>query len=330
LDREIAAQFAPVFQQGLGSNVRADYITNFDFDGDWKGGNNWNNLDNPEFALRAWVYFSLVETATHYFVHYAIFHPRDYKGDLKTSNVIEGLIRAGIERLGRDPTGGLADEIALSHENDLEGCLVVASKAGNDLSKAKVEYVETMAHNQYLKFRVQGAEASDDRAVEMRGQRPVLFVEPRGHGVTRYTGSPQDLQASVNGILSYVYAGRAEDPESEDKQGKKEIGYDLEPISETFWKRAQGGVNETYGLAATFLLSGPKGGEQKLLLGSQFRGDEGSPNRARAPWAWYDRAEKERTSGEWFFDPAGVIGRHFGLGKEFARTYVYHPFRSRE
>ena len=34
-DRDIAARFAPVFHQALGSAPRFDYITNFDFDGDW-------------------------------------------------------------------------------------------------------------------------------------------------------------------------------------------------------------------------------------------------------------------------------------------------------
>lgn len=40
LDKQIAAQFAPVFYQGLGDSPRSDFITNFDFDGDWKSDNN--------------------------------------------------------------------------------------------------------------------------------------------------------------------------------------------------------------------------------------------------------------------------------------------------
>ena len=35
-DEEIAARFAPVFYQALGDKPRSDYITNFDFDGDWR------------------------------------------------------------------------------------------------------------------------------------------------------------------------------------------------------------------------------------------------------------------------------------------------------
>src|SRR5262249_46621490 len=145
LDKKIAAQFAPIFYQGLGDNPRADYITNFDFDGDWRGDNNWDNLENSKFPLKAYVYYSVVETETHYFVLYAVFHPRDYKGgaDAATSSMLEVLIGEGVRRAGKDPTG-MADELALSHENDLEGCLVVAEKKAAGLSKAEVKYVETM------------------------------------------------------------------------------------------------------------------------------------------------------------------------------------------
>src|ERR1700751_2596096 len=79
-DREVAARFAPTFYQALGDKPRSDYITNFDFDGDWRGDNNWTNSANLDFPLKAHIYYSVSETATHYFIHYAVFHPRDYKG----------------------------------------------------------------------------------------------------------------------------------------------------------------------------------------------------------------------------------------------------------
>jgi hypothetical protein len=75
-DRELAARFAPVFYQGIGDNQRSDYITNFDFDGDWAGDNNWDHVANKRYPLKAYVYYSVVETRTHYFIHYAIFHAR--------------------------------------------------------------------------------------------------------------------------------------------------------------------------------------------------------------------------------------------------------------
>src|SRR5574341_2426022 len=236
LDKKIAAQFAPSFYQGLRDEPRADLITNFDFDGDWKGDNNWSNLDNRSYPLRAYIYYSVAETATHYFVHYAAFHPRDYKGGLEKSSVLETLINEGLRRAGKDPTGGLANDVALSHENDLEGCLVVAEKRGQDLSAAVVRFVETMAHNQYFRYCSREDRAGICEAIEMKDQRPLIFVEPKGHGQMRYTSGPQQLKNSVNGVMVYSYAGRAEDADKAlSKPGDKSAGYDLISIYDTLW-----------------------------------------------------------------------------------------------
>ncbi|HKZ00915.1 MAG TPA: hypothetical protein VJ180_01670, partial [Pyrinomonadaceae bacterium] len=73
VDREIAARFAPIFYQALGDKPRSDYLTNFDFDGDWRGDNNWSNSDDKKHPLKAYVYYSVSETASHLFIHYAVF-----------------------------------------------------------------------------------------------------------------------------------------------------------------------------------------------------------------------------------------------------------------
>ncbi|MGH9840922.1 MAG: hypothetical protein ACREEM_19280 [Blastocatellia bacterium] len=339
LDKQIAARFAPIFHQGLGENPRADYITNFDFDGDWRGDNNWNNLDNRAFPLKAYIYYSVAETRTHYFIHYAVFHPRDYKGDggAATSTLLETLIGEGLRRAGKDPTGGLADEVALSHENDLEGCLVVAEKAGNDPRKATVKFVETLAHNRYLKYCAREDRAGLCEAIEMNGQRPLIFIEPKGHGLSRHVGDKFQLKRAVKGVMTYTYAGRAEDSGEAADKSAKSTGYDLIPIYDTLWTRAQPGVNETYGEAFDFQSrsilqaqtdkSAPKKVEQKFgPLGAAFRGTIGFKNKARPPWGWFDSSEKDRPQGEWFFDPAAVVARHFNLEVEFTLVYVYQPY----
>jgi hypothetical protein len=70
-DREIASRFAPVFHQGMVGSGRFDYITNFDFDDDWVGDNNWANAELGQYPLKAYVYYAVSETPTHYFIHYA-------------------------------------------------------------------------------------------------------------------------------------------------------------------------------------------------------------------------------------------------------------------
>src|SRR5215218_536847 len=151
-DHHVAAAFAPVFYQGLGDNARADYITNFDFDGDWRGDNNWANADDKRFKMRAYVYYAVSETPTHFFVHYALFHPRDYKGGNAGGAILSEAIKEGVRRGGRyDPTG-LSAEAVLAHENDMEGCLVAAAKSGEDPKSARVVYVETLGHDRFQKY----------------------------------------------------------------------------------------------------------------------------------------------------------------------------------
>ncbi len=332
LDKQIAAQFAPVIYQGLADQPRYDYITNFDFDGDWKGDNNWVNAGNKTALLRAFVYYSVIETATHYFVHYAFFHPRDYKGGLGKSTLVDVLIKEGIRRAGKDPSG-LADDVTLSHENDLEGCLIVAKKRGDDLRQAVVQYVETMSHNRYLKYRAREVQGTIGELIEVKKQQPLLFAEPKGHGVSNYTGTREQLKKSVNGTLVYSYAGQAADPE---KRRGDSIGYDLMAMHETLWQRAQTGESETFAEVIDYQamkislqqLDGKAAIIEQSLgkLGAAFRGTVGFQNKARAPWAWYDDSEKDRPLGEWFFDPATVIARHFNLDQTFAQAYTYHPF----
>lgn len=331
-ERQIAARFAPVFRQALGEHPRADYITNFDFDGDWRGDNNWKNADDQRFRLRAYVYFAAAETATHLFVHYAVFHPRDYKGGSKAGPLLSDAIREGVRRGGRyDPTG-LSAEAVLAHENDMEGCLVVAEKEGEDPARARVILVETLAHDRFLKYAPEGVRSpASFRPVRLEGQSPVLFVEPKGHGVLAYEG---DKQEARRGAVVYAFAGRAEDPEAVGKE-RETVGYELVPLYDTLWRRAVAGSKETFGEVAdygarSFEAAGKKRPSKRTKrlgrLGASFLGNFGAPNAARPPWGWFDRTERGRPRGEWFFDPAATARRHLGRGEEFSTAYLHAPF----
>lgn len=46
---------------------------------------------------------------------------------------------------------------------------------------------------------------------------------------------------------------------------------------------------------------------------------------ARAPWGWFDGKERGRPLGEWFFDPAATVKRHFRLGSTFSTVYTHAP-----
>lgn len=331
-DREVASLFAPIFYQALGDKPRSDYITNFDFDGDWRGDNNWDNADKDDFPLKAFVYYSVAETSSHIFIHYAIFHPRDYKGGERKGKILSELMREGAKRGGKyDPTG-LAEESSLAHENDMEGCLVVVAKQGSDLQRARVAFVETLHHNVFSRYVASETAPKGFGKILLEGQRVSLYVEPRGHGIEAYTG--EEKQTAKKTLLIYRFAGKAEEPK-ENREGS--VGYDLIPIQSTLWPRARTqkeGSNQTYGAFHDYgklsvKMQRASRAERKFAvgkIGSAFLGRAGGQNMARPPWAWWDRNNKSQPLGLWFFDPATTIKRNFKLDESFSTTYVRLPF----
>ena len=133
---ELAHHYAPVIRQGVASDQ--DFITAVDFDGDWIGNDNWEN--QPASDLSAHVYYSVMETETHWFLLYALFHPRDYT---------------------RDP----CEESEGCHENDLESIQVVVVKDGTPYGH--LQAVETLAHSHIYLY-------TADRSVE--GNFPAILI----------------------------------------------------------------------------------------------------------------------------------------------------------
>jgi len=338
-DAEIAACFAPIFFQALGDKARSDYITNFDFDGDWRGDNNWNDV-NKDIPLKAHIYYSVAETSTHFFIHYAVFHPRDYKGGEVRGAILSGLIREGAKHGAKyDPTG-LADEAALAHENDMEGALVVVKKAGSDLKEAQVAFVETLHHNNFSHYAT-GDETPGSPKVKIEGQRALLYIEPKGHGIEAYVGDQK--QVSKKDFLKYVYDGRADDPGKGDlvcsnldtADCDKSVSYDLIPLS-VLWAKATAETNTAFGVVFDYgeitlstSLTGGAATDKKFKVGKRgcaFLGAVGGVNMARPPWGWFDLDERAQPLGNWFFDPANAIKRHFNLDSHFSTSYVRLPF----
>jgi hypothetical protein len=330
-DRVIAGRFAPAFYQALGDSARSDYITNFDFDGDWRGDNNWKNVDNKLFPLRAYVYYSVCETQTHYFIHYAVFHPRDYKGGAKKGVLFSELIKEGVKIAAKnsEPTGLMA-EAGVAHENDMEGALVVVDKKGASADDDVVVFVETLAHNKFLAYVPPSAENSSVKTFKTEGQNVLLFIEPKGHGIEAYTG---DEKQKADEVLIYKFAGRAGDPT---KSKDKRVEYDLVPIATTLWTKARfSKPNATFGVVKDFgsvsidVMQNGKSVAKKFALGSlasAFDGNYGGKDMARPPWAWFDNDRRSEQLGLWFFDPAKTIKRDFKLPDSFSTAYIRLPF----
>jgi hypothetical protein len=325
-DEQIAARYAPVFHQALGGHPRGDYPTNFDFDGDWKGTNNWSHAGSKNFALKGYIYYSVRETETHYYIHYAVFHARDYKGGVRKGVIYSDLLWLGARVLskGRAPSGKLA-LAAIAHENDMEGALVVVDK----LSGRPV-YLETVHHNLFGKYRPDGDTGLADGYFTTAGDHVELYVQPRGHGI-QPLGT--ESRKALKGMVVYTYSGTADDPE---KAAEGRVGYELLPIATTLWPMVEHGQSsKTYASEKDFgtVKINVRSGSSTLchdvqlgMLPSAFEGQVGGENVARPPWGWFSNARPNDPPGIWYFDPAGVIKRDFQLADSFSTAYVSLPF----
>ena len=221
--RNLAEYWAPTVYQDVSETylTRADIPTAFHYDGDWNGGNNWENLESyPQIPS---AYFSVRETLTHYFIEYDFYYPRD-----------DGPIN--LEK----------------HENDLEGCILVIRK--DDPEFGSLQLMETQAHNHWYQYSndsaiSDGSENIDDTII-LDGYRPCLYLSANGigtdagHGVKAYDG--RDANGG-DGIIFRFVTGDAVMPD--DFSGNYINAYDYKLISmDELWNRRYdvGGNGHTY------------------------------------------------------------------------------------
>jgi hypothetical protein len=89
--RELAESWAPHIYQQTSSTTsfKEDQFTSFDFDLDWRRDNNWANLSY--YPPKSLVYYSVHETATHYFIGYYLYYPRT-SGSTPHANLMTGSV----------------------------------------------------------------------------------------------------------------------------------------------------------------------------------------------------------------------------------------------
>jgi hypothetical protein len=328
--RDIAERFAPVLYHrmaGTAEEHRFDYPTNFDFDGDWTGNNNWANGGDSKYKLWSYVYYSVIESEDHYFIHYALYHPRDW-------SVVQSSYDSILDKLQdkyKDIIGGAArKEAEFNHENDLEGALVIVDKWAQGGPQPVA--METVAHNHLLRS-LSAAAADLNITSGERGQQlkledghPILYVESQKHGIHAWTNEESTEREPIL-VLHY---GK---PVEFSKVSGLTATYELVPIAKTWWKHAREThePNLTFGTVADFgerFCEVPGARRPACALGTvgaAIRGDTLRPNAASAPWNWIDLDDKTLPLGDWFFDPIVILKRHFGLF-DTKEKYLYNPY----
>ncbi len=335
---DLAYYWAPVWYQDTYPDIDGefgliyDYITNFDYDGDWAGNNNSDNIGL--FPLPAYIYYSIVETAAHWFIGYYDYHPLDW--NLPSIHW---------------------------HENDMEGVLLVINKT-EGVEWGEFLCMVTEAHAEFWQYIDEQTAPSNsveqwagpdvlysediDGDVEWTFIEPYplailfsdhahlkVFVESRGHGVygegadayrypildaERYDENWNGENFPLDRGIIYYPSSIAEEPrQREDNPNLYEAGYALINI-EVLWNR-----RFDIGDGCTF--ASPYA----------FEGNDGKPNAANPPWGWDDLDDSLWTTtdllpsnkGEIFYHPARLIAIHFdilGWPEIEDIIYTYNPF----
>lgn len=304
--RKLAEYWAPFIAQESWWQPKADVPTRFDYDGDWNGDNNWDNLDAG--TSQAYVYYAAVETGTHWFLHYNFFHPRDY-----SDNCIAGTC----------------------HENDNEGVILAVRKGEGEFGT--LEVMETLAHNNVYSYTNEtrlrkGAHDIDGKIDFHDGHHPIVFLEAGGHGAlgaasSNSTYSPSRGDFRTGSGMTFVYKGAAERPAH---GNDRNVGYDLLPIEETWWARTQQQGAKTFDSPYVYEPFGNRPGGGRRYMGA-FLGRKHGANKAKPFWGWHDertRRGKVLNTGQWALDPAYAVTKNliFPAALPVDLNYVYNPF----
>lgn len=286
-EKAIQEFWAPVIYQAAASD--ADYITLMDYDGDWIGANNWNNF--PDHPKPAYVYYDTQETATHWFIFYGLFHPRDYTIDPECP-------------------GGC-------HENDMESILLVIRKDGTPAGE--LEAMETIHHSDMTLYTskdyIKGGHLKVSGPITLKKGLPVIYVERYGHGI--YGTEKESIEANplVTDTVRYVYLGEAEVP---DGIPDSKVSYDLVSVYDTYWQhRHCSGQGECFDSPFDYM---------GVTLPASMDGDDFGIDSANTPWGYNQGNGDKLVRGDWFFDPARAFLFHAGEMDNFSTEYINNRY----
>jgi len=324
---QIAAHFAPVLYQEAHDPIK-DLFTAFDFDGNWNGDDQQENMecwsdstkcntaDNPNSAcagqkcpLIATVYYTVIETQTHWFVQYMPYHPLDWK-------------------------------VTNGHENDTESVLMVIAKSGGPYGT--LEAMETRFHTVWYQYAAPGVTVADgadnvDGPIHFDASgRPAVYSQMVGHGLCGGFSPPNytfpDLQLTCNhndtphidqtGVI-YSPDLPATMPQVVSMTTVKS-GYRLVELLTSVWPH----IHEI-GAGKAFLSAIDYAGERCAMFtcptqfGGNWEGNEGqSPGE---PWAQAG-GNGVSADGDQFFDPAYTMSKRLGFPQPFSLDYCFNPY----
>lgn len=291
----LARYWAPrLYHDTDSTEYKSDYITKINFDGDYNSKNNWESMDAFS-TVPAYLYYSVVESETHYFLGYYTFHPRDW----------------------------CDSAFCTEHENDLEGVLLAVRKGSANGGKGTAIAAFTEAHGHIYQYAAASGLSSGsddlDGTLSFSGSHPRFYIEAKGHGVYGCDSRCDNAPGGDGIVYAVAAAGEpAQSPSSGSGNFTRVYSYQLIPLDQTsgdqgLWTRRDD-VCDT----CTFGSWG------------RMRGDGlDSQNAATMPWSWDDGDDGEVFSGALLCDPAQLVDTQLNgtpLDSGFSHSYVFNPY----
>lgn len=335
LARLVADQFAPVIYQDVADGLfndadlrRRDLLTTVDFDGTLDPTDSADNLD--DYPLPGAVYYDAVETETHWYLLYSLFHALDW------------------------------DELGfIDHENDMEHVWLLVEKQvdGGLLPVA----LHTQAHGETFGFtELSGNFPAEAEAMALDGDHPLIFVESHGHGPAMcgfagglpYTQEIDCSPAADDDLVAYrVRPGAGVDQMVEPDVSDSvpvEAEYALVWAYESLWPvrgelEDEGGEPPMWDEAFAYVPGRnddyEEGNDWAVgdgTWGADFAGDEGGGGGV-PPWGyWIDDdylgGKNYGARGDWLIDPAALFAsmyRDYSCSdREAFFNYLGNPYAS--
>lgn len=293
---ELALRYAPIHEQEVHSHGRhalggaADYITSVDFDGDDDARNNWDHAGDPRYPLAAHAYYSVVETASHWFITYQFFHPRDW-----SSTFFE-----------------------TEHENDAEGVMLTVARDGSRLGALRAAV--TVVHSDFYSFVPARSRWTSGRE-DVDGTLSEREFAGELHPVTASQAETHAIKAwpyyaiRTEGVVYYPSLTEAEVPAGPNDRSVRYRLHDMLEAGGLWAKRNDPRLFAHYGAFAGDASGGCGRGA------FWCRRDA-----AHAAWAWNDHDDNSPT-GAIATDPAGLVRAYFDTHEHVATSYRFNPFR---
>jgi hypothetical protein len=220
-EQALVQRWAPIHYQDVNKSVancmqgKGDYMATVNYDGDFNALNNWDNLGSPTSSFLAAMYTTVTESASHYFIYYMSFHPR---------NCLDSII-SGPE-----------------HENDAEGAVLLVRKDGT--TYGRLEAMITISHGDWLTYtndsRVTRGPNRDffiNNVVYDDRLHPETYQEPEGHGMSACAVGTTNCGLDGNDSIKYVPSGAQAPSHQVPDETVVQVGYALIDLANIFDRR---------------------------------------------------------------------------------------------